>query len=176
MAQPQCLCIYSWEICRGWSQVIGNGTRQETQYLAHGRQVFYHRTHNLMSWFIRAFCLISSPLCIGKHSVQTQNWHPASSSFPISLAVSIFNFSTFNIQSCFCFARSLPPKFETLGRKSFWNETNRGYILSMRELFHVIQYDSPVKWEIGTLVNLWQLANCHLYNYKLETNTFPERV
>ena len=39
----------------------------------------------------------------------------------------------------------------------------------MRELFYVIQYDSLVK-----LVNYWQLANCRLY--KLETNTFLERV
>ena len=46
----------------------------------------------------------------------------------------------------------------------------------MRELFRVIQYDSLVKWEIVKLVNYWQLANCRLYNYKLETNTFLERV
>ena len=46
----------------------------------------------------------------------------------------------------------------------------------MRELFRVIQNDSLVKWEIVKLVNYWQLANCRLYNYKLETNTFLERV
>ena len=46
----------------------------------------------------------------------------------------------------------------------------------MRELFRVIQYDSLVKWEIVKFVNYWQLANCRLYNYKLETNTFLERV
>ena len=46
----------------------------------------------------------------------------------------------------------------------------------MRELFHVIQYNSLVKWEIVKLVNYWQLAYCRLYNYKLETNTFLERV
>ena len=46
----------------------------------------------------------------------------------------------------------------------------------MRELFRVIQNDSLVKWEIVKLVNYWQLAYCRLYNYKLETNTFLERV
>ena len=46
----------------------------------------------------------------------------------------------------------------------------------MRELFRVIQYNSLVKWEIVKLVIYWQLANCRLYNYKLETNTFLERV
>ena len=46
----------------------------------------------------------------------------------------------------------------------------------MQELFRVIQYNSLVKWEIVKLVNYWQLAYCRLYNYKLETNTFLERV
>ena len=46
----------------------------------------------------------------------------------------------------------------------------------MRELFHVIQYNSLVKWEIVKLVNYWQLANCRLYSYKLETNNFVERM
>ena len=48
----------------------------------------------------------------------------------------------------------------------FWKELRtRRYTLSMRDLFHVTQHDSLVKWEIMTMVK-----DCH--HHKLVTNTF----